>query len=48
MPFHDLDLILNDLINCLTSNGILYVLFKYGNGERKKDGRFFYDMNEER
>ena len=48
VPFHDLDFILNNLINCLTSNGILYVSFKYGNGERKKDGRFFCDMNEER
>ena len=48
MPFDDLPKILNDLLSCLRPTGILYASFKYGNSERKKDGRFFCDMNEER
>lgn len=48
VPFDDLSKILNDLLSCLRPTGILYASFKYGNSERKKDGRFFCDMNEER
>ena len=48
VPFDDLPKILNDLLSCLRPTGILYASFKYGNSERKKDGRFFCDMNEER
>lgn len=48
VPFDDLPKILNDLLSCLKPNGVLYASFKYGNSERKKDGRFFCDMNEER
>lgn len=47
MPFDDLPKILNDLIRCLKSDGILYASFKYGDSEREKDGRFFCDINEQ-
>lgn len=46
VPFDDLSKILNDLLSCLRPTGILYASFKYGNRERKKEGRFFCDMNE--
>ena len=46
VPFDELSKILNDLLSCLRPTGILYASFKYGNGERKKEGRFFCDMNE--
>ena len=48
VPFDDLSKILNDLLSCLRPTGILYASFKYGNSERKKDGRFFCDINEQR
>lgn len=48
MPFDDLTKLLNDLIRCLKSDGILYASFKYGDSEREKDGRFFCDINEQR
>ena len=48
VPFDDLPKILNDLIRCLKSDGILYASFKYGDSEREKDGRFFCDINEQR
>lgn len=48
VPFDDLPKMLNDLIRCLKSDGILYASFKYGDSEREKDGRFFCDINEQR
>ena len=48
MPFDDLTKLLNDLILCIKSDGILYASFKYGDSEREKDGRFFCDINEQR
>ncbi|MFW2176675.1 MULTISPECIES: class I SAM-dependent methyltransferase [unclassified Moraxella] len=48
VPFDDLPSTLNDLVTCLTPNGILYASFKYGDGEREKEGRFFCDINEQR
>ena len=48
VPFDDLPKLLNDLIRCLKSDGILYASFKYGDSEREKDGRFFCYMNEQR
>ena len=48
VSFDDLPKILNDLLSCLRPTGILYASFKYGNSERKKDGRFFCDINEQR
>jgi len=48
VPFDDLPKLLNDLIRCLKSDGILYASFKYGDSEREKDRRFFCDINEQR
>ncbi|RVU81280.1 class I SAM-dependent methyltransferase [Leucothrix sargassi] len=48
VSFDDLTKLLNDLIRCLKSDGILYASFKYGDSEREKDGRFFCDINEQR
>lgn len=48
VSFDDLPKILNDLLSCLRPTGIFYASFKYGNSERKKDGRFFCDINEQR
>lgn len=48
VPFDDLTKLLNDLILCIKSDGILYASFKYGDSEREKDGRFFCDINEQR
>ena len=48
VAFDDLPKILNDLLSCLKPNGVLYASFKYGDSERKKEGRFFCDINEER
>ncbi|OAV10716.1 class I SAM-dependent methyltransferase [Moraxella catarrhalis] len=48
VPFDELPNILNDLLEMLKPNGILYASFKYGDSEREKDGRFFCDMNESR
>lgn len=38
--------VLKRLYMLLRPDGILYASFKYGSGERIKDGRYFYDMNE--
>lgn len=48
VSFDELPNILNDLIACLKPPGILYASFKCGDSERKKEGRFFCDINEER
>lgn len=48
LPFNDLPTVINDLIQLLKPNGIFYASFKYGDGEREKDGRFFCDINEQR
>lgn len=48
VPFEELPKLLNDLILCIKSDGILYASFKYGDSEREKDGRFFCDINEQR
>ena len=48
VPFDELPKLLNDLILCIKSDGILYASFKYGDSEREKDGRFFCDINEQR
>lgn len=39
--------VMKRLVQALKENGVLYVSFKYGDGEREKDGRFFNDYNEE-
>ena len=35
------------LLKALKVNGILYMSFKYGDGDREKDGRVFTDLNEQ-
>lgn len=42
----DLPDVLNRLHGLLKPGGILYASFKYGNGERIKDGRYFCDFTE--
>ena len=37
---------MSNLEKGLKKDGIWYVSFKYGNGEREKDGRHFTDLNE--
>nr|WP_321251611.1 class I SAM-dependent methyltransferase [uncultured Ruegeria sp.] len=43
----DLSGVMRRLADHLVTDGILYVSFKLGTGERQKDGRSFTDMNEE-
>lgn len=43
----DLPDVLNRLYRLLVPEGILYASFKYGTGEREKEGRYFYDLTEE-
>lgn len=38
--------VLKRVFLCLKENGILYASFKYGTEERKKDGRYFVDLDE--
>jgi len=35
------------LLKALKVNGVLYMSFKYGDGDREKDGRAFTDLNEQ-
>ena len=35
------------LLSALKPNGMLYMSFKYGNGDRQKEGRQFTDLDEE-
>jgi len=46
VPAQELPTVMQKLANALKTNGIWYVSFKYGDGEREKDGRQFTDMNE--
>ena len=39
--------VVGKLITALKPNGVLYISFKYGNGDREKDGRQFTDLNKE-
>ncbi len=43
----DLPDVLRRLYRLLKPEGVLYASFKYGLGEREKDGRYFYDLTEE-
>lgn len=38
--------VLEKMVQALKPNGVLYMSFKYGNGDREKDGRHFTDLNE--
>jgi 2-polyprenyl-3-methyl-5-hydroxy-6-metoxy-1,4-benzoquinol methylase len=46
VPLADLVDQMSNLEKGLKKDGIWYVSFKYGNGEREKDGRHFTDLNE--
>lgn len=48
VPERELPSVFLKLWKALKEDGILYCSFKYGNGERFKDGRHFTDANEER
>ena len=39
--------VLHRLHKLLKPEGVLYASFKYGFGEREKEGRYFYDLSEE-
>ena len=43
----DLPDVLRRLFRLLKPEGVLYASFKYGSGERVKDGRYFHDMTED-
>ncbi|NIY49682.1 class I SAM-dependent methyltransferase [Cedecea colo] len=46
VPASDLPAVMQKLAQALKPGGVWYVSFKYGDGEREKDGRRFTDMNE--
>ena len=48
VPFLELPFIINSLLDTLTDDGGMYLSFKYGEGERVDEERFFCDMNEAR
>lgn len=48
ITYNELPKILQNLMLILQPNGVLYASFKYGEGERAKDGRFFCDINQRR
>lgn len=45
---HNLPSVFNRLNQALKPGAVMYVSFKYGNGEREVNGRRFTDMNEEK
>lgn len=48
VPYAELPVLIDNLINTLADEGVFYASFKYGNSERLVDKRFFCDMNEDR
>lgn len=46
VPFLKLPCIIESLLKTLTDDGVMYLSFKYGEGERVDEERFFCDMNE--
>lgn len=44
----ELPSVFTQLTNSLKSGGVWYMSFKYGSGQREKDGRVFTDMDEQR
>ena len=48
MSYKELPVLIDNLIDMLSSDGVFYASFKYGNSERLADKRFFCDVNEER
>jgi SAM-dependent methyltransferase len=47
VPMLELPDVLRRLANALRPQGVLYASFKYGQGEREHEGRFFTDLDEE-
>ncbi|MBV8042839.1 bifunctional 2-polyprenyl-6-hydroxyphenol methylase/3-demethylubiquinol 3-O-methyltransferase UbiG [Pluralibacter sp.] len=47
VPSDELPEAMQKLADALKPGGVWYVSFKYGNGEREKDGRHFTDLNEQ-
>lgn len=48
LPEADLPKVFRQFEAALKPMGVWYMSFKYGSGEREKDGRVFTDLNEER
>lgn len=48
VAFDELPTLIESLLMTLTEHGVMYASFKYGDGERVENGRFFCDMNEQR
>ena len=46
VPFFELPCIIELLLETLTDEGVMYLSFKYGKGERVDEERFFCDMDE--
>ncbi|ATC94739.1 class I SAM-dependent methyltransferase [Pseudoalteromonas tunicata] len=47
VPHNELAQVFNKLTTALKTEGVLYVSFKYGEGERTHNGRTFTDLNEQ-
>lgn len=48
VPFLELPCIIESLLETLTDDGVMYLSFKYGEGERIDNERFFCNVNESR
>lgn len=48
VPYAELPVLIDNLIDTLADDGVFYASFKYGNSERIANERFFCDMNEGR
>lgn len=48
VAYADLPALITTLINCLTTNGVIYLSFKHGSEQRIEAERFFCDMNQTR
>lgn len=48
VPFFELPCIIESLLRTLTDEGVMYLSFKHGEGERVDEDRFFCDMDEAR
>ena len=47
-PFLELPCIIESLLETLTDDGVMYLSFKHGEGERVYEERFFCDIDEAR
>ena len=47
VPRNNLAAVMKNIANALKGNGVCYMSFKYGDEERKKDGRHFTDLTED-